>query len=104
MTGRTSPYQLVLTFFGLTSTHRFNLFSQIHEIVFHGKGGYDWDTVYNMPIWLRKFTFNKLKEFYDKEQEAIDNQNNQLTNKSAGEIAKPNIPQASTYNAKVPTK
>jgi len=102
--GRTSPYQLVLTFFGLTSTHRFNLFSQIHEIVFHGKGGYDWDTVYNMPIWLRKFTFNKLKEFYDKEQEAIDNQNNQLTNKSAGEIAKPNIPQASTYNAKVPTK
>jgi len=104
MTGRTSPYQLVLTFFGLTSTHRFNLFSQIHEIIFHGKGGYDWDTVYNMPIWLRKFTFNKLKEFYDKEQEVIDNQNNQLTNKSAGEIARPNIPQSSTYNASVPTK
>ena len=104
MTGRTSPYQLVLTFFGLTSTHRFNLFSEIHEIVFHGKGGYDWDTVYNMPIWLRKFTFNKLKEFYDKEQEAIDNQNNQLTNKNVGEIARPNIPQTSTYNAKVPTK
>ena len=104
MTGRTSPYQLVLTFFGLTSTHRFNLFSQIHEIVFHGKGGYDWETVYNMPIWLRKFTFNKLKEFYDKEQEAADNQNNQLTNKSAGEIARPNIPQTSTYNASVPTK
>ena len=104
MTGRTSPYQLVLTFFGLTSTHRFNLFSQIHEIVFHGKGGYDWETVYNMPIWLRKFTFNKLKEFYDKEQEAADNQNNQFTNRSAGEIARPNIPQTSTYNASVPTK
>ena len=57
-----------------------------------------------MPIWLRKFTFNKLKEFYDKEQEAVDNQNNQLTNKSAGEIARPNIPQTSTYNASVPTK
>lgn len=57
-----------------------------------------------MPIWLRKFTFNKIKEFYDKEQEAVDNQNNQLTNKSAGEIAKPNIPQASTYNTRVPTK
>jgi hypothetical protein len=57
-----------------------------------------------MPIWLRKFTFNKIKEFYDKEQEAIDNQNNQLTNTNVGEIAKPNIPQSSTYNAKVPTK
>jgi hypothetical protein len=104
MTGRTSPYQLVLTFFGLTSNHRFNLFSEIHEIVFHGKGGYDWDTVYNMPIWLRKFTFNKMKEFYNKEQEAADEQNGVLTNKNVGEIARPNIPQSSTYNAKVPTK
>jgi hypothetical protein len=80
------------------------MFSQIHEIVFHGNGGYDWDTIYNMPIWLRKFTFNKLKEFYDKEQEAVDQQNNQLTNKSGKEIARPDIPQSSTYNAKVPKK
>jgi hypothetical protein len=81
-----------------------NIFSQIHEIVFHGKGGYDWNTIYNMPIWLRTFTFNKLKEFYDKEQETVDNQNNQLTNKSGKEIARPDIPQSSTYNAKVPKK
>jgi hypothetical protein len=57
-----------------------------------------------MPIWLRTFTFNKLKEFYDKEQEAVDQQNNQLTNKSSKEIARPDIPQSSTYNAKVPKK
>ena len=104
MTGRTSRYQLVLTFFGLTSTYRINIFSQIHEIVFHGKGGYDWNTIYNMPIWLRTFTFNKLKEFYDKEQEIADQQNNQLSNKSGKEIARPDIPQSSTYNAKVPKK
>ena len=58
-----------LAFFGLTSNNisqtRVYTFSQIHEIVFHGKGGYDWETVYNMPIWLRKFTFNKIKEFYE---------------------------------------
>jgi hypothetical protein len=57
-----------------------------------------------MPIWLRKFTFNKLKEFYNKEQEAVDEQNGILTNKNTGEIARPNIPQSSTYNASVPTK
>ena len=59
------------TFFGLTldnaSQIRVALFNQVHEIVFHGQGGYDWDTVYNMPIWLRKFTFNKMKEYYDKQ-------------------------------------
>ena len=43
------------------------MFSQIHEIVFHGQGGYDWETVYNMPVWLRNFTFNKMREYYDKQ-------------------------------------
>ena len=55
------------------------MFNTIHEIVFNGKGGYDWNTVYNMPIWLRKFTFNKLKSHYD-EVEA----NRQKANKGKG--------------------
>lgn len=58
-------------FFGLTPEAaplvRQNLFTQIHEIVFHGQGGYSWNDVYNMPTWLRKFTFHKIKEFYDKQ-------------------------------------
>lgn len=41
--------------------------------MFHGKGGYDYETVYNMPIWLRTFTANKLKEYYTKEAEAYEN-------------------------------
>jgi hypothetical protein len=49
------------------------LFTQIHEIVFHGKGGYDWNTVYEMPRWLRQFTFNKIQDFYNKEAEAQEN-------------------------------
>lgn len=65
-----------LTFFGLTSEvakeHRVNLFTQIHEIVFYGQGGYDWGTVYNMPIWLRKFTFHTMKKHYD-EKNGNDN-------------------------------
>lgn len=63
-----------LAFFGLTSNVipivRSNLFTQIHEIVFHGQGGYDWTTVYNMPTWLRKFTFHKLQEHYEKQNES----------------------------------
>jgi len=67
---------LALAFFGLTTTNeeiqqlRINLFSTLHQIVFHGKGGYDYDTVYNMPIWLRKFTYVELKKYYDAESEA----------------------------------
>ena len=68
---RTSTFQLILTFFGLTfnnvSSFRLSIFNQIHEIVFHGKGGYDYNTIYNMPIWLREYTFHKLKDFYNQE-------------------------------------
>lgn len=77
----------------------------MNEIVFHGKGGYNWDTVYSMPIWLRNFTFNKLKEWYDKEQEQIEKQNNMLTNQSGkNQVVGPDISTTSTYNAKVPKK
>lgn len=62
-----SIFQSLLTFFGLTSEYRVQIFKQIHEIVFHGKGGYDWHTIYNMPIWLRRYTFNEIKEFYEAE-------------------------------------
>tara|TARA_Y100001938_G_scaffold91383_1_gene125396 strand:+ start:26 stop:340 length:315 start_codon:yes stop_codon:yes gene_type:complete len=65
---------LGLTFFGLTSNAapqaRLNLFSQINQIVFHGKGGYDYSTVYNMPIWLRKYTFQEIQNWYNEEKKA----------------------------------
>ena len=67
-----------LTFFGLTfdiaAETRAAIFKQIHQIVFHGKGGYDWHTVYNMPIWLRRFTFNEIQKFYADEESSYKNQ------------------------------
>ena len=68
-----------MSFFGLTPDSapkiRKNLFTQIHEIVFHGKGGYDWHTVYNMPIWLRNYTFSLINEHYEKEKKAYEDAN-----------------------------
>ena len=73
--------------------------------MFHGKGGYDWDTIYNMPIWLRRFTFEKIKEFYDKEREETEKQQNLMKNKSGKEISRPNVaPKQPTYVAKAPKK
>jgi hypothetical protein len=69
---------LGLTFFGLTfdiaAEARAAIFKQIHQIVFHGKGGYDWHTVYNMPIWLRRFTFIEIQKFYQEEKDSVENQ------------------------------
>ena len=80
-----NPSQLTLTFFGLTSNQasevRKNLFTQIHEIVFHGKGGYDWYTIYNMPLWLRKYTFSQIQNFYKEEKDSIEEAQSKNTNK-----------------------
>ena len=51
---------------------RKNIFTQIHNILFHGKGGYDYNTVYHMPVWLRKFTFNEIKTYYEEEKKEYD--------------------------------
>ena len=87
-----------LAFFGLTydvvPQVRYNLFRQIHEICFHGKGGYDWNTVYDMPIWLRKFTFHEINEFYKKENESVNSSTgNSKQTKLINEDGKVNTPE-----------
>ena len=91
---RASVFLSLSGFFGLTPDRRSSIFKQIHEIVFHGNGGYSWHDVYNMPIWLRRYTFQKLKEWYS-EQEKQSKQTN-----------KPSIPPKRTpnYNVKAPKK
>jgi hypothetical protein len=77
---------------------RVNLFKQIHEIIFHGKGGYDYNTVYSMPIWLRKFTFREIQKWYREEKEAIENQQNSGKTSlvdSSGKVNTPAFAQAS---------
>jgi len=71
---------LGLTFFGLISSTpeeireaKVNLYKQIHQICFHGKGGYSWPVVYNMPVYLRHFIFNEIKVFYDEENKSSKN-------------------------------
>jgi len=104
--------QLGLAFFGLTSDNiapaRASLFNQIHQIVFYGKGGYDWHTVYNMPIWLRRWTFNEIKNHYEEEKETIENNGNSTGGKktainSDGTIKTPELLQKAA-NAKNPIK
>lgn len=94
-----------LHFFGLTTNNipeiRKKIFTQIHEIVFHGKGGYDWNTIYNMPIWLRKFTFSKIDEFYKKEQQAMENakkgKDQQTIIDPSGKITPPQFQKKTSY-------
>ena len=88
-----------LAFFGLNkhniSQSRINLFRQIHEIVYHGNGGYDWQTVYNMPIWLRRFTFQEIADFVEKKNDLDSTNSNEGANKTVidkdGKVQLPDV-------------
>ena len=88
---------MALTFFGLTSNYRSIIFQQIHDLVYHGGGGFIHSEVYNMPIWLRKFHIQSINEFNKKEKEAIDKARGK-SNMGDGKISRPNISPSSTYN------
>ena len=56
-----------------------------------------------MPIWLRRFTFETLKEHYEKIAEENAAAQNLLQNKSNKELPRPNIAPP-TYTTKAPKK
>jgi hypothetical protein len=45
----------------------------IHQIVFHGKGGYNFQSVYNLPIWLRKYIYKEITDHYAEEKKQYEN-------------------------------
>lgn len=83
-----------MTFFGLTNEiipqYRRNLFSQIHEIVFYGNGGYDWGTVYSLSIPLRRFIYEEITKHYQSQNKSSTPQdpNKQTVVNSDGTINK----------------
>ena len=66
---RRSQYLWRYSFFGLTQEYRYHLFKQIHEIIYYGRG-YDYGTVYEMPIWLRNITYKFIQDSINQENEA----------------------------------
>ena len=46
----------------------------MHDLVYHGGGGFIHSEVYNMPIWMRRFHIQKINEHNKKQQEEIEKQ------------------------------
>ena len=89
---------MAFRFFGLTSNYRKILFTQLHDLVFHGGGGFIHKEVYNMPTWLRLFHIEQInqhnKEQNEKIEEAQGNKSPTMSNKTLS----PNINPSTTYN------
>lgn len=58
----TPCFNLAPTFFGFKPEHQVHLHDQLFELVWAGEGRWDWDTIYNLPIHLRKFWVTKINK------------------------------------------
>jgi len=77
--------------------------SEVHDLVYHGQGGFPYDQVYNMPITYRKYHIRKINEYLEKRAEAESKAMKKST--SSSKVSKPNIPQADfTSQTKAPRK
>jgi len=79
-------------FFGLTSNYKFQVYDEIHDLVYYGNGGFLYSEVYNMPIHIRRFHIRKINDLHEKHNEE-HKKALETSNRTAQSIPKmPNIP------------
>lgn len=47
-------FKLDQTFFGFNASYQVKLHENLFEIVWAGEGKWDWETIYNLPVRIRK--------------------------------------------------
>jgi len=70
-------FALEQTFFGFKPEDRVRLHESIFNLIWWGDGRWDWDTVYNMPIFLRDFWIKKVNKIIGEKEEAAEEIRNQ---------------------------
>ena len=55
-------FKLDQTFFGFNAKDRVKLHKNLFDMMWHGEGRWDWNTVYNMPVFLRNFWIDSINK------------------------------------------
>ena len=74
------------------------MFDAIHDLVFHGGGGFLHSEVYNMPVWMRTFHIDRINQHNRKQEEEMEKQRGQSELYENKRIQRPNIKPSSTFN------
>lgn len=59
--------------------YRSIFFQECFELVYHGGGGFSWESVWNMPITHRRFNLKKINEYLEKVEEAKNKGQEKMT-------------------------
>ena len=78
-----------LNFFGVQPENKGDVLEEIFLLAFYGRGGFTWDQVYNMPVYIRKNNIKLIKEYVEKEKNEANK--NKQSNETKNKLHKPNI-------------
>lgn len=59
------------TFFGLTSEYKLQLHKNIFGLLYYGNGGFSFETLYEMPVYLRNFYIRQFEDVKKKEMDMM---------------------------------
>jgi hypothetical protein len=57
-------------FFGLGLDYKVGLHEEIFSLCYYGKGGFSWEEVYNLPIYLRRFYIQQVSKAVEAKNKA----------------------------------
>ncbi len=77
-----------LNFFGFRPEHQVQIHEQLFDLVWAGEGRWDWDTVYNLPIHIRRLWIAKINK--ERVQENTEQQQAEEKAQTLSRIKKPN--------------
>jgi hypothetical protein len=68
------------TFFGFNAKHQVEFHDQLFNLVWAGEGRWSWETIYHLPLHIRRLWISKINKMRDEsnmEQEAAEQKQRQ---------------------------
>jgi hypothetical protein len=57
------------------------VYNEVHDLTYHGGGGFTYSEVYNMPIYLRRYSIRRINEHLEKQKKAQEEAQQEIENK-----------------------
>jgi hypothetical protein len=74
-------FRLEQTFFGFKPEDRVSFHESLFNLVWVGAGRWDWETLYTMPVHIRRFWISKLNKMQDDAAAAANNRKSKSNTK-----------------------
>ena len=82
-------FNLDQTFFGFKPEDQVQLHDTIYELIWAGDGRWDWDTIYNLPLHIRRYWVTKINKMRDAQNAQAEEQMEKLNARVAKNVSRP---------------